>query len=180
MTVPTGLLGDHAAREWTDAAPARPGRLDDRLFMACGLVWGAGLIHVAAAVEHYHEYRLYALFFALLAPLQFVWGLVVCRRPSRRLVLAGAVGCLLVVGLWVMSRTTGMPIGPEPWRPEAVGVIDAIATADELTLALLAFTYLRPARRPRLGAALRGLAMSVGFVMVVLSSLALMAAPHAG
>jgi hypothetical protein len=151
----------------------------DWLFTACGLSWGAALIHVSAAIGHLHESGLYAVFFALLAPAQLAWGFLVCRRRSRRLLLAGAALSLLVAIVWALSRTTGLPVGPQPWHPEAVGAVDLIATADELTLALLVglygFTELRGGARRALGAG----AKASGVVLVVLSSLALLAAGHA-
>jgi putative NADH-flavin reductase len=57
-------------------------------------------------------------------------------RPSRRLLVVGAVGNLAIVALWGVTRTVGIPIGPTPWRPEAVGTADALAVQLELALAL--------------------------------------------
>jgi hypothetical protein len=156
------------------AAPAATAqRLDNALFIACGLACGAGLIHVEAAIQHVDEYVLYAVFFALLAPAQFAWGAAVYRRPGRRLLLAGAVGSLVVVGLWIVSRTSGLPIGPTPWQPEPVGAIDALATADEAVLALLAILQLRASRGGLLMRGSAHLAAATGTVLILFSSLAL-------
>jgi len=121
----------------TEAA-ATAHALDDRLLIVCGLAWGAGLIHVGAAIEHVSEYALHAVFFGVLAAAQFGWGVALYRRPAPRLLWVGAVASLMVVGLWVASRTSGLPIGPHPWSPEAIGATDVIATADEVVLALVA------------------------------------------
>ena len=59
--------------------------------------------------------------------------------------LAVSVGPLL---LWLWSRTLGMPFGPEPWVPEAVGLADLAACALELTTLALAVAQM-PARLPR-------------------------------
>jgi hypothetical protein len=159
----------------SDAAAAT---LPDWLFMACGLSWGAALIHVSAAIGHLHESGLYVLFFALLAPTQLGWGFLVCRRRTRELLLAGVALSLLVAAVWLMSRTTGLPVGPEPWHPEAVGAIDAIATADELALALLVWLYGFSGLRGRAVTVL-GIGTKVaGLALVVLSSFALLAAGH--
>jgi hypothetical protein len=91
------------------------------VFLACGLSWGAGLIHLQAAGDHIAEYALFAVFFALLATAQFAWGVAICRSPARGLLGAGAVVSLLVVMLWAVSRTIGLPIGPEAWSPAPVG-----------------------------------------------------------
>ena len=107
----------------------RRGVVDDRLLMICALASGAGLIHVLAAVEHVQEYALYALFFAVLAPAQVAWSIAVYRTDNRRLLVLGAIGSILIVAMWVFSRTTGLPIGPDPWKPESLGTLDV--TADE-------------------------------------------------
>jgi hypothetical protein len=36
-----------------------------------------------------------------------------------------------VVILWIVTRTTGIPLGPTPWRPEAYGAADEISSALE-------------------------------------------------
>jgi hypothetical protein len=162
------------------AAPApTAGRLDNALFIACGLAWAAGLIHVEAAIKHVDEYLLYALFFAVLAPAQFAWGVALYRRPGRRLLLAGAVGSLVVVALWIVSRTSGLPIGPTPWVPEPVGAIDSIATADEAVLALVALLQLPASRGPKLMRGSSYLAAATGTGLILLSSLALVLGGHA-
>jgi hypothetical protein len=157
---------------------ARP-QLENSVFVACGLALGSGLIHVDAAVEHFHEYALFAVFFVVVACLQFAWAVGAYRRPTRALLRAGAYGSLLVVALWVVSRTSGLPLGPERWEPESVGGFDAIATADEIALALL---VLAPAgfRGGRVGrwVAKEG-ALGVGLLLILLSSLALVSGAHA-
>ena len=143
-------------------------RFDDRLFALCGLSWVAGLIHVAAAVAHLDEYALYSVFFELLALAQFGWGIALYRAPSIALVRAGAVMSALVVVLWIVSRTVGLPIGPEPWHPEAVGPIDALASADEALIALVVAV-----RSRGLG---QSLANGVAMCLILVSSLALTSA----
>jgi hypothetical protein len=142
-----------------------PRRVDDALFVCCGLSWAAGLIHVVAAVEHVDEYLLFGVLFALLAPAQFAWGVLVYRRPDRRLFVGGALASLAVVALWLVSRTVGLPIGPD--QPEAVGPADAICSADELVLALLVLVG-RP-RKPL---------VALGTVLILTSSLVLVGGGH--
>jgi hypothetical protein len=154
-------------------------RIDDGLFVACGLAWAAGLIHVVAAIQHVDEYVLFAVFFALLAPAQFAWGTALYRRPGRRLLLIGAIGSLLVVALWVASRTTGLPLGPEAWTPEPVGPVDAIASADELALALVAVMQLVQRSGGALGRGFRHAVLAAGTCLILLSSLALVLGGHA-
>lgn len=172
-------MTDTSSAARCDAAPAAR-HLDDALFVACGLAWACGLIHVQAAIDHVREYALSAVFFALLAPAQLAWGTAVYRHRRRRegLLRAGAAMSLMVAALWIVSRTSGLPIGPAAWRPEAVGPIDSIATMDEITLALLAFLHLRLAAGGAAARHSRHLAAAAGVVLILLSSIALVLAGH--
>jgi hypothetical protein len=154
-------------------------RLDDGVFIACGLAWGAGLIHVQAAIEHSGHFLLFTAFFALLAAGQFLWGIAAYRCPAPKLLAAGAALSLSVVAVWVTSRTTGLPLGPTRWRPEPVGLLDSIASADE---ALLALIIVLPLRSGQANALMRGserLANGAGLGLILLSSLALVLGGHA-
>jgi hypothetical protein len=144
------------------------GAIDDRLLVACGLSVGAGLIHVVAAVQHVEESVLQALFFEALAAAQLLWAIAVYRSPGRRLLTAGAAASVLVVALWLTSRTTGLP---GAWTPEPVGVIDSVASADELVLALLVVSQAA-------AVAWRRLLSGAGVWLIMLSSLALLGAEH--
>jgi hypothetical protein len=121
---------------------------------------------------HFREYWLFGLFFAIVTPLQLVWAELVRRRPADRLLLAvGAAGNLAVVMTWTVSRTVGLPLGPERFEAEALGVKDGLATADELAIALLVGLLLlrggdRPAPTWVLGVAWTAVAVSVPAAMV--------------
>lgn len=154
-------------------------QLDDRLFLACALAWGAGVIHVAAAVSHLDEFVLFAVFFEVLALAQFAWGVALYRAPSRRLLLVGAIGSLAVVALWAVSRTSGLPIGPSPWRrPEAVGLLDSLATADELALAAIVFLRIRAKSARRWERRVGTVVAAVALGLLLTSSLALVSGGH--
>lgn len=170
-----GVRLHSAARE---TAGSRTPQLENTLFTACGLAWSASLIHVQAAVQHLGEYLLFAVFFVVLAGLQFAWAVAVCRGPTRPLLRAGAVGSLLVAGLWLTSRTTGLPIGPEPWHPESVGALDSIATADELVTALLVFFPRGLGINGKFQRGSKYLAVAFGVSLIVVSSLTLVAGGH--
>lgn len=110
---------------------------------AAGLSFGAALIHGSVMAAHFREWWLYGLFFAIVTPLQLAWTAGVVRRPSRtRLLSVGAVGNLLVVGTWALSRTVGMPFGPDAGEAEAVGLKDVLASLDEVALAALVIAVL--------------------------------------
>jgi hypothetical protein len=94
---------------------------------------------------HFREYWLFGLFFAVIAPLQLAWAYLASRPAVRAAVLvAGAVGNLTVALVWLVSRTVGLPIGPDAWQAESVHLPDVVATLDEIAIALLAAALLRP------------------------------------
>jgi hypothetical protein len=147
---------------------------------AAVLAIAAGMIHAVAAVGHVSEYWLFGAFFAVLAVAQVAWGALVYRGAGRRLLAAGAWGSGAVALLWLVSRTTGLPIGPHAGSPEAAGPLDVIATLDEqvtvaIVLGLLRFPRLRP---PVVRTAAR-VAPIVGMVLAMASLVSLTLGVHA-
>jgi hypothetical protein len=119
------------------AITAPPGRagLDILLRLVVALFsLGAGVVHAVVIESHFSEYWLFGVFFAVLAFLQAAWALAVILRPSRRLLIWGAVGNGIVVAVWLITRTLGVPLGPEAGSTEAVGFVDAAATVFEVLL----------------------------------------------
>jgi Na+-transporting methylmalonyl-CoA/oxaloacetate decarboxylase gamma subunit len=105
----------------------------------------------------------------LSAVLQLAAGWAMCRRPSRGVLGFAVVLSLGIAAVWLMSRTVGLPIGPEHWTPEEVGSLDVVSTADELALVWLVAVHAW--RTPRL------LALSanvLGGALVVVSALGFM------
>jgi hypothetical protein len=116
----------------------------------------AGTVHLAVAADHFAEYVLFGLFFVVVGVAQIGWAAIVAiTGPSDRL-LTMAIGNAFVVALWVASRTTGVPIGPNPGVPEPVGFADVVTTVFEVALVALAVVSLvrRSATAPRRNRAL--------------------------
>jgi hypothetical protein len=95
---------------------------------------GAGILHLLASRDHI-EHPQVAAFFVVLALAQFAWGALVVWRRSPQILVAGAIGNLGVVAIWVLSRTTGIPIMDATAQVEPVGIADATATMFELIAA---------------------------------------------
>lgn len=53
------------------------------------------------------------------------------------------MGNATVVAVWAASRTTGLPIGPEPWMAESIGTLDLLAVGLELLLVVAVARTLR-------------------------------------
>jgi hypothetical protein len=154
-----------------------PRTVDDAVLIACGLALGAGAIHVVACYQHVQEYLLYSVFFGLLAVGQIGLGVALYRSTRALWLWVGATTSLAVVALWVVSRTVGLPLGPETWTPEEVGPLDIVASADELVLALLMVLQLRPGDRP-VAIACRRAAMGAGLFLFIMSALVLSGGHH--
>ncbi len=126
----------------TDAAPAAR---SERTMLLVGLSLAAGIIHGRAFFDHATHYWLFAVFFGVVAYGQVLLAFLIHRRPTDTRWLKGAAaGSLAVVGVWLVTRTLGLPIGPWAGRVEPVGVADLAATLDELVLAALVLAILRP------------------------------------
>jgi len=117
-----------------------------RWFLAV-LSAAAGLVHFAAAGEHFDVTAWHGSFFAVVGWLQLAWAVGVVVRPTdRRLLAAGAVLNGVVLVVWAVSRTVGVPIGPDAWTSEPVGFADALTSGFELLIIMLVVLVLvRPA-----------------------------------
>ena len=107
----------------------------------------AGAIHAVVAAPHFGEYWAFGSFFVALAALQLGWGAWVYARPSVRAFRLGIAVSVGVVVLWTVSRTMGVPFGPERWDAESVGAIDVAATASEALIAVLCAGFLAAGAR---------------------------------
>jgi hypothetical protein len=95
---------------------------------------GAAAIHFAVTFEHFSEYVLYGVFFLIISWAQMIWAVVVVWRPSRLWLWLGIAGNTLVLAVYVASRTTGLPIGPDIHHPEPVGGLDVVSGILEFAL----------------------------------------------
>ncbi len=104
---------------------------------------GAGAIHAFVVPEHLEEWWLFGTFFLVCALFQVAWGVGWIVSPSPGLAWVAIVGNATVVAVWAASRTTGLPIGPEPWMTESIGTLDLLAVGLELLLVVAAARTLR-------------------------------------
>jgi hypothetical protein len=169
----TGSIG--AGERTTTRADARRELEVDAAVLAIA----AGLIHAVAAVGH-ADYPLFAGFFALLALAQCIWGALVHRGAGRRLLVAGAWGSAAVALLWLVTRTVGLPFGPEAGGPESAGALDVLATVDELMVVAIVAALVRlPRLRPRVVSAAARVGPALGMTLAMLSLLSLTLGAHA-
>lgn len=96
---------------------------------------GAGLVHLAVVEEHFDESALFGIFFVVSGVLQIGWAMVALARDRMPLPRLAAAAQLAMVALWAVTRTVGLPVGPEVWTPEAVGRADVLCVALEVVSA---------------------------------------------
>jgi hypothetical protein len=138
--------------------------VNERLvFIAAALVLASSCIHAAVIADHFKEYWLFGAFFAVVTIGQAAWSALVYRNPlNQRLLVAGAAGNALLVVVWAISRTLGVPFGPGAWTPETIGAADVLSTLDELAaVALIAVVVAR----------LRGVRLSMSRLHIRLASM---------
>lgn len=111
---------------------------------AAGLSFGAGIVHGAAGPEHFAEWWAYGVFFYAAAAAQVGYGIILATQGiegwggwavvRRKVYLLGIIGNLAIIALWVVSRTVGVPVGPEAGEPEPVGFLDGVSKVLEFAL----------------------------------------------
>jgi hypothetical protein len=119
------------ARRDSSGARGLPGGIVVARWWAAFASLGAGLIHLAVVSEHVAEWWLYGAFFLALGVVQIAWAVHTMEGDALPVPRLFATVNAAVIGLWFVSRTIGLPVGPEPWEAEAVGRADVVASALE-------------------------------------------------
>lgn len=93
-----------------------------------GLSTCVGAIHLAVAATHLGAGWVDAAFFGLVGGAQLAWAArAVLAGPSRTLLVAGALGNASVLGVWLLTRMAGVPVGQHAGDVMAAGLVDGIA-----------------------------------------------------
>jgi hypothetical protein len=114
------------------------------LVMAPEHFLGVGVVHLLVGPQHFRGWWGYGWFFLALATFQTLYGLGLATRAglsSRRetYLLVGITANLLVLGLYAVTRTWGIPLfGPHAGELEPLSGPDILAATLEIgALALL-------------------------------------------
>jgi hypothetical protein len=105
--------------------------------LAACLSLAAGLIHLVAAPEHLQEWWGYGYFFLAAGIGQVLYGQFLFRQVhrGRAFYASGLLGTLAIIGLYVVTRTVGIPFfGPDAAEREAVSALDVGSKIVELAL----------------------------------------------
>ena len=109
---------------------------------------GAAAVHASVIDAHFREWAPEGVFFIVLLLVEASLAVVLTRSATRPPALVAVVASLATAAVWVVSRTTGVPLGPHAWEPEPIGRADVVATLLELTTAgaLLPLVLPQPGR----------------------------------
>lgn len=158
------------AKLWDWIRTGREYRGRALLNSAALLTLAASAIHFSVAPEHFVDFAPYGVFFVCLGLIQVVLAAAILLRPNRRLFVIAASGTLAVIGLWLASRTVGLPIAPVPGRPEDFGFTDVVCTLLEaISLVLFLFLIRSPRRSRRGGPVGVALTTAPGFLFAALA-----------
>ena len=102
----------------------------------------AAWVHLAYAASHLRQWWAYGAFFVATGAGQALFAPLILRVPAPRLAAVGIAGNVAIVGMYVVSRTAGPPLGPHAHVPEPAGAIDLATTGAEIVLVAVLLTLL--------------------------------------
>lgn len=148
-------LGSDLRAWWLRRGQRRVQSASAPMLTAAGLSAVAALIHVAVCPEHFEEGLIYGVFFAVSAGCQLGWSALVATGNTRWLAPTGLMGNASIVLLWAITRTVGIPLGPEAGEIERVGLIDVLCAGCEIGVVVICALAIRhhvhPWQKPRRG-----------------------------
>jgi hypothetical protein len=99
-------------------------------------------VHLAYAASHLRQWWAYGAFFVAAGVTQALFAPLVLRRPRPWVAAAGIAGNVAIIGMYVVTRTAGPPLGPHAHVPEPAGAIDLATTGAEVALVVVLLTLL--------------------------------------
>jgi hypothetical protein len=99
------------------------------LIRATVLAVSLGLIHMLATPLYFEQWLGYGVFFFIAAVLQVAYSMALgVAPPNRTLLWLGIAGNALLIALWAVTRTVGIPFfGPMAGEVLPVGLLDGVA-----------------------------------------------------
>ena len=118
-------------------ARARGVRLTPGSSVLAALSLSVALAHLGGVTQHLDVWWGYGAFFLATGLGQAAMSVAVLWRPAPWVAAVGIAGNLAIVGMYVLTRTLGIPLGPHAGRAEDAETLDMVTTAGELALVLL-------------------------------------------
>lgn len=98
------------------------------LVRATVLAGSLGIIHILATPLYFDQWLGYGIVFVAIAVLQVMYSMVLAVNPPRRIYLwAGILGNILIVAVWLLTRTVGVPLGPMAGEVLPIEFLDGLA-----------------------------------------------------
>ena len=158
-TPPTTPAGRGRGPRRAESAPAH---VAPAVYAASTLSLAASLVHLWVGIGYFQVWYGYGAFFLAAAFAQGLFSVALMRWPGPVVSLAGVFGNLAVVALYVVTRTGGIPVGPEAPRGAIdAGLLDMSTTAAELATVVFVVSLL--GGRARSVAINAALLLGVGF-----------------
>jgi hypothetical protein len=115
---------------------------------AAGLSLVAAWVHLAYTASHWQDWWGYGMFFLAMGVFQGLCAPAIVRWPrSAWVALAAIAGNVGIVGMYVVSRTAGVPAGPHAGVVEEARAVDLSVTAAELAIVVCLLALLRAGPR---------------------------------
>jgi hypothetical protein len=128
-------LADHRPPEWPGGRDPSPWRA-----VAAFSSLAAAVVHAEVFPHHLEEGLLVGAFFLMAAAAQGIWAFQIVQSATLSRLVAGVVGNLVLIGLWAVSRTVGLPFG---LGREPVGAWDVAAVTWQLCVVVACVLGLR-------------------------------------
>lgn len=129
------LINRSVARpEVSKEGTARAGALLGLAAVACLL---AGVGHLAVVVENPGDWWQYVAFFLVTGVGQVACAGLLVRRPAPWVLLSGIWGNVAILGMYLYTRTWGVPVGPAVRHQEPAGTLDMAVALSEVAVVVL-------------------------------------------
>lgn len=125
-----------------DRAETPPTGISAAVHTSAALSLAVALIHLWASPGFFEVWWGYGAFFLAAASAQGLFAVALLRWPGPMVCLTGIFGNLAVVALYLVTRTSGVPIGPHATKAEEAGALDLTATALELATVVFLLSLL--------------------------------------
>lgn len=117
------------------------------VWLTAALSLFAGYIHVAYVDSHLEDWWGYGVFFIVAANVQVLFAALLVRWPRWWLPYAGIAANLGILGMYVITRTSGIPLGPHRRVVEEAAATDWATAAAQVAIIVALLTMLEG--RPR-------------------------------
>lgn len=125
--------------------------LEKAVYAVAALSLVAALIHLWAAPEHFNSsWWGYGAFFVVTALAQGCLAIAVLRWPNTLVCVAGILGNLSIIAMYVVTRTSGVPVGPEAGMIEDPGVLDMASMVAQVSIVIVLAAMLGNVARRRM------------------------------